>query len=59
MNLAAKSELGILLGAYDARLCFAQRGQHLLGVVADRGDDAHPGNGDAFHLSLAWTGPWR
>jgi hypothetical protein len=57
VHLAAKAKLGIAVGANDARFRFAQRGQHLLCVVADRGDNAHPGDDDAFHVSLAWRSP--
>ncbi|HVL73510.1 MAG TPA: hypothetical protein VM434_16705, partial [Beijerinckiaceae bacterium] len=31
-----------------------QGGEHLLRVVADRRDDAHPGDDDAPHAKLPW-----
>ena len=36
VHLAAEAERGVVVGAHDAGLGFAQTGQHLLGVVADR-----------------------
>ena len=44
--------LGIFTGARDPRLGLTQTCQHLLRVVADGRDDAHPGDDHAFHLGL-------
>ena len=49
VHLAAESELGVLLRAHDAGLALSERGQHLLGVVADRGDNPHAGHDHASH----------
>jgi hypothetical protein len=49
MDLAAEAELGIGVGLDDARFRFAQRGEHLLGAIADGGHDAHPRHDDTFH----------
>src|SRR4029078_3505960 len=42
MNLATKPKLGIFVGLDDAGFRLAQRGEHLLGAIADRGHDTHP-----------------
>src|SRR5262249_4379360 len=52
VHLTAKAELGIFIGARNARLGLAQARQNFLGVVADRWDDAHPGDDDPSHASL-------
>ena len=49
MHLAAEAELGIFVGLDDAGLRLAQRGEHLLGAVADGGHDAHAGDDHTFH----------
>jgi hypothetical protein len=36
VDLRAETKFGVFLGAHYARLCLAQRGQHFLGIVADR-----------------------
>ena len=52
LHLAAEAELGVFFGARDAGARLAQARQHLLSIVADRGDDAHAGDDDASHTSL-------
>src|SRR6185437_15627993 len=52
VHLAAEAELGVLVGARDARLRFAQARQHFLRTVADGRNDAHPGDDDPPHASL-------
>ena len=51
VHLGAEAELGIFVGAHDARFRFAQRSQHFLRVVADGRDDAHPGDDHPPHLA--------
>ena len=53
VHLAAEAELGIFVGAHDAGFGLAQRRQHFLRVVADRRDDAHPGDDDPLHVCLS------
>ena len=53
VHLAAKSELGVFVRAHDAGLGLPQRGQHLLGVVPDRGDDPHAGHDHASHATTS------
>ena len=52
MHLACETKLGVLFGAHDAGFALAQRGQHFLGVVSDRGHDAHAGDDHASHRQL-------
>src|SRR5262245_2379234 len=47
--LAAEAELGIVVRLDDARLRLAQRREHLLGTISDRGHDPHAGYDHAFH----------
>ena len=52
VHLAAEAELGVFVGARNAGLRLAQARQHLLGVVADGRDDAHPGDDHPPHVLL-------
>jgi len=49
VDLAAEPELGVFVGARNAGFRFPQARQHLLRVVADGRDDAHPGDDDPPH----------
>ena len=49
VHLAAEAVLGVLRREADARAAGLQRRRDLLGVVADRGDDAEAGDHDAAH----------
>src|SRR5205807_7776368 len=51
VNLAAKAEFGIFVRLDDAGFGLPQGGEHLLGVVSDRGDNPHSGDGDASHAA--------
>ncbi len=53
---AAKAALGHFFVEIDPRLACLQRGQHLLGRIADGRDDPHPGDDDATHgvLLFGW-----
>src|SRR5690242_3550361 len=55
VNLTAKTELGILLGADNAAASLAQTRQDFLGVVAERGDDAHSSDDHSPHACLVQT----
>ena len=61
VHLAAEAELGVFVGAHDAGVRLAQRGQHFLRVVADGRDDAHPGDDHPPHASplVPATSPGR
>ncbi len=48
---------GIGLGARNARFRLPQARQHFLGVVADGGDDPHPGDDDAPHSQCLPASP--
>ena len=50
VDLAAKAELGVLVGAHDARLRLPQRSDDFLRIVADGGDDSHSRDHDASHM---------
>ncbi len=41
--------IGVILREGDAGFAFAQRGENILGAVADRGHDAKTGDDDAAH----------
>ena len=49
MDLALESELSVFGGEDDAGLRFAQAGQHLVDIVADRGHDPEAGDHDSSH----------
>ena len=49
MHLAAKTKFGVFIGPDDAGARLAQRGENLLGVVADRGNNANACDDDAPH----------
>ena len=58
VDLAAEAEVRILWGRDDPGTGLAQGGEHLIGVVADRGDHAHAGDGHSTHLdSLSLAAP--
>src|SRR4029079_2214807 len=57
MHLAAEAELGVLLRANDPGLCFPQRGEHLLGIVPDRGNDPHARHHHASHRTTLSSSP--
>jgi len=52
LHLRPEADLGVFLGARDARSGLAQRGNDFLGVVADGGYDPHPGHDHSPHLGL-------
>src|SRR3984957_2203032 len=54
VDLGAKAELGLSIGASDPRFAVVKTGGHFLRVVADRGHDAHAGDDYASH-SVAST----
>ena len=57
LDLGAKAEFGEFLGPRDAGFAGVKAGHHFLGVVADRGDDAHAGDDDAPHPVLSTVAP--
>src|ERR1700722_11060962 len=54
VDLRAKAQLDLSIGARDAGLAVVKTGGHFLRVVADRGHDAHAGDDYASH-SIAST----
>ena len=57
VHLAAEAELGVFFRTHDARLCFPQRGEHLLGIVSDRGNDPHARHDHASHKTTLSSPP--
>jgi hypothetical protein len=49
MHLTAKSEFGVFVGPDDAGARRAQRGENLVDVIADRGNNANACDDDAPH----------
>src|SRR5664279_3018362 len=50
VDLRAKAELGLSVGARDSRLAVVKTGGHFLRVVTDRGHYAHAGDDYASHF---------
>ena len=53
LHLRTEAELGIFLSPRNARLRLVKARKHFLGVVSDGRDDAHPGDHNPPHDSLA------
>ena len=58
VDLRAKAELGLSIGASDPGFAVVKTGGHFLRVVADRGHDAHAGDDYASHPLVSPVG-WR
>ena len=57
MHLTTKTKLGVFIGPDDAGARRAQRGENLVGVIADRGNNANAGDDDAPHdFNSCWRG---
>ena len=54
LHLRTEAELGIFLSPRNARLRLVKARKHFLGVVSDGRDDAHPGDHNPPHDSLAY-----
>ena len=59
VHLAAKTELGVFFGAHDARLRLAERREHFLAVVSDRGNDAHARDDHTSHPPILFASNWK
>ena len=57
MHLTAEAQLGVFRRGHHARLRLTQRRQHLVGVVANGRDDAHPGDDDTAHAGSRFSRP--
>ena len=57
LDLGAKAELGKSLSPRNPRFAGVKTGGHFLGVVADRGHDAHAGDDNAPHPFVSTVTP--
>jgi hypothetical protein len=52
MYLTAKAKFRIVRGRDNAGPGLFQRGENLIGIISDRGNNADPGNDDAAHMRI-------